>query len=167
MKKYHLLFVLLFLLCACTKNEIEKVQNHENFAYPIHSDIKAVSGKIYAMGVKTGHSGSKCNGCFTAGGLQRHADCMGMGSECGKKASLSLVANKVNDTYNATTLDRYELTSEDFFFMPDRSLFVELIGGKEELWLNIPEQVVLLDSITKQFTFTGLFYSNYPAYKNQ
>ncbi len=65
----------------------------------------------------------------------------------------------------ATTTDTFDLTSEDFFLMPDRSLdYVDEKGS--HIFLNIPEQVVYRDTATLQFTFTGLFFTNTPAYSN-
>ena len=68
-------------------------------------------------------------------------------------------------TINAVTTDTFDLTSEDFFLMPDRSLdYVD--EKKNHYYLNIPSQMVYRDSTTLQFTFTGLFFSNSPAYEN-
>ncbi|MBR6062846.1 MAG: hypothetical protein IKP54_01605 [Bacteroidales bacterium] len=68
--------------------------------------------------------------------------------------------------YTATTLDSTALTNEDFFNMPSRSLFVEYDEKHNEVWLNIPAQFVYRDSLSRQFTFTGLFYSNSAYYAN-
>ena len=65
----------------------------------------------------------------------------------------------------ATTLDTFDLTSEDFFVMPDRSLnYTD--ENNNRMYLNIPEQLMLRDTVTQQFTFTGLFFSNTAAYAN-
>jgi hypothetical protein len=65
----------------------------------------------------------------------------------------------------ATTTDTFDLTSEDFFLMPDRSLNYTDEKGRR-IFLNIPEQLVYRDTATLQFTFTGLFFSDGPAYTN-
>ncbi len=65
----------------------------------------------------------------------------------------------------ATTLDTFDLTSEDFFMMPNRSLnYTD--ENNNRMYLNIPEQLMLRDTVTQQFTFTGLFFSNTAAYTN-
>ena len=65
----------------------------------------------------------------------------------------------------ATTLDTFDLTSEDFFMMPNRSLnYTD--ENNNRMYLNIPEQLMLRDTATQQFTFTGLFFSNTAAYTN-
>ncbi len=65
----------------------------------------------------------------------------------------------------ATTTDTFGLTTEDFFVMPDRSLnYTD--ENNNRIFLNIPAQQVYRDSVTQQFTFTGLFFSNTAAYTN-
>jgi hypothetical protein len=71
----------------------------------------------------------------------------------------------VDTDITATTTDTFDLTSEDFFLMPNRSLnYTD--ENNNRIFLNIPEQLVWRDSTTLQFTFTGLFFTNTPAYSN-
>ena len=60
----------------------------------------------------------------------------------------------------------WNLTTEDYFNMPDRSLTVLDAPSEDRRYLNIPAQMVYRDSVTKQFTFMGLFFSNTAAYTN-
>jgi hypothetical protein len=48
--------------------------------------------------------------------------------------------------------------------MPARSLSTG--EGGSTAYLNIPAQLVERDTTTLQFTFTGLFYTDKPAYNN-
>jgi hypothetical protein len=49
--------------------------------------------------------------------------------------------------------------------MPDRSLeYTD--EDNNRVYLNIPAQMVYRDTATKQFTFTGLFFSETPEYTN-
>ena len=92
-----------------------------------------------------------------------HIDCMGNGNYCALTAAVQL--QQAGATINATTTDTFDLTSENFFLMPDRSL--EYIDEKDNhYYLNIPAQMVYRDSTTLQFTFTGLYFSEGPAYEN-
>ncbi len=50
--------------------------------------------------------------------------------------------------------------------MPDRSLYFYTDEKDNLVFLNIPEQMVYRDSTTLQFTLTGLFLTNTPAYSN-
>jgi hypothetical protein len=49
--------------------------------------------------------------------------------------------------------------------MPDRSLnYTD--ENNNRVFLNVPAQLVFRDSVTRQFTFTGLFITSTPAYSN-
>ncbi len=88
---------------------------------------------------------------------------MGQGHYCATTAAVQL--QQAGYTINAVTTDTFDLTSEDFFLMPDRSL--DYVDDKNNhYYLNIPAQMVYRDSTTLQFTFTGLFFSEGPAYEN-
>jgi len=88
---------------------------------------------------------------------------MGEGNIC--RQATSVVLNQIGTAVTATTTDTFGLTSLDFFLMPDRSLeYVDEKGN--HIFLNIPSQLVFRDSTTRQFTFTGLFYSSAAAYSN-
>ena len=88
---------------------------------------------------------------------------MGDGTYCSIVAAVNL--QQTGMTFTATTTDTFDLTSEDFFLMPDRSLnYTDEKGNR--IFLNIPAQLVYRDSTTRQFTFTGLFYSERAAYNN-
>jgi hypothetical protein len=81
---------------------------------------------------------------------------------CSTSAAVTL--QQIGTAITATTTDTFGLTSEDYFYMPARSLSTPTIGP--EHYLNIPAQVVYRDSAKQQFTFTGLFYTDKPAYNN-
>ena len=88
---------------------------------------------------------------------------MGPGSYCSK--SVAVVLNEVGSDITATTTDTLDLTSEDFFLMPDRSLdYTD--ENNNRVYLNIPGQMMYRDAVTRQFTFTGLFITSTPAYSN-
>lgn len=122
----------------------------------------AKSSNNYNLFVRTGHDGSKCPGCVMRNGNMIHVPCQGYGSECGSffSARIDTVAGVVR----AMTTDTFGLTSEDFFNMPARSLSTG--EGGNNAYLNIPAQLVERDTATLQFTFTGLFYTDKPAYNN-
>lgn len=72
---------------------------------------------------------------------------------------------QIGTAVTATTADTFDLTSEDFFLVPDRSLnYTDEKNNR--IFLNIPEQMVYRDTATLQFTFTGLFFSETAAYSN-
>ena len=88
---------------------------------------------------------------------------MGEGNYCASSAAVQL--QQAGATINATTTDTFDLTSENFFLMPNRSL--DYVDEKNNhYYLNIPAQMVYRDTATLQFTFTGLYFSEGPAYEN-
>ena len=73
--------------------------------------------------------------------------------------------NQSGADVTAVTVDTFDLTSENFFAMPDRSLeYID--ANNEKIYLNIPAQTVYRDTATLQFTFTGLYFSSTAAYSN-
>lgn len=171
MKKMNfLLAFLLSLFFSCEKNEQSSLVNcNGNSAIQIMSDTKsAFTAGVYSLSIHYGHLANDCTGCTLLGGVPTHIDCMGQGNVCETKASMAISLMTASDYYQAVTLNEYDLTTEDFFLMPDRSLLTELLnGGKVEVWLNIPEQLAVRDSVTGMFTFIDLFFTSYPVYKNQ
>ena len=161
--KRNLSFAILIiatLFSSCQKS-------HEMFAEDSCHKITVSTdktGSAYTITTRCGHSGDKCPGCVTIAGKSYHVPCQGQGNVCLVNIGVSLNP-QLDGTYTATTLDASELTSEDFFLMPDRSLnYTDEKGNR--IFLNIPAQLVYRDSTTRQFTFTGLFYSNRAAYSN-
>ena len=92
-----------------------------------------------------------------------HVNCIGTGDDCLRTAAVQL--QQVGTEISATTTDTFDLTSDDFFLMPDRSLSYT-DEKNNRIFLNIPEQMVYRDTTTLQFTFTGLFFSETAAYSN-
>ena len=151
------------LFGACEKEGTKTVpqeQNH-NRVVVLPEDGKTGSSTILVMDI--GHQAKDCKGCITDGGQVFHIDCMGFGNYCRVSAAVSL--NQFGTNITATTTDTFDLTSENFFLMPDRSLYFE-DDNKDPFYLNIPEQLVYRDSTTLQFTFTGLYITSSPAYSN-
>lgn len=145
-------------------NTVFERNNHENFAIPFDVHAKSLSGG-YIWNVRTSHNAEGCNGCVTSGGHTYHIDCMGVGNACTE--STSVVLSPVTAAqYQAFTLNKYELTPDDLFLMPARSLYI-VHEGEEDIWLNIPEQLAYRDSVTGQFIFDELFFADHPAYDNQ
>lgn len=165
MKSYSLFFLsaAILLLFSCQKAKTVS-PNHDFTATPLENDSKGNS--VYLLSTSIGHLASDCpNGCVYSGGKLFHVDCMGYGHVCYVSSSVTMTPVSGN-TFYATTLDSASLTNEDFFNMPSRSLFVEYDEKNNEVWLNIPAQLVFRDSVSRQFTFNGLHFSSTPIYGN-
>ena len=152
------------LLVACEKEDSQKAATHEqshNRVIVIPYDGKTEGATILQM--RIGHDGKNCNGCVMYYGHLVHVNCMGDGNYCETATAVQL--QQAGATINATTTDTFDLTTENFFLMPNRSL--DYVDEKNNhYYLNIPGQMVYRDSTTLQFTFTGLFFSEAAAYEN-
>lgn len=171
MKKCFFLLMVTVFLFACNKPKTQDdyitpvKSEYENVIVPLQGNTKSLDG-AHGIKFKVGHPATNCPGCVTIGGILQHVDCMGSGNDCVLSANVNVSSSSTKSTvYHAITIDEYDLTTEDFFQMPARSLFVD-DGSENEMWLNIPEQLAVRDSVTGQFMFEGLFYSDYPAYEN-
>ncbi len=162
MKKNLILVLLITCFFSCQKTDEILNANHDCSAVLLDQNTKR---GLYSLTLISGHPAEGCTGCVTVFGKSFHVDCMGYGNECAHSIIVSLFQSSGND-YTATTLDSTALTNEDFFNMPSRSLFVEYDDKNNEVWLNIPAQLVFRDSTTQQFTFTNLYYSNSQIYEN-
>lgn len=160
----------LTLLAALLLGACEKVENQTATQEQTLNRVVALSGNaktgnsthLFAMSM--GHSSKDCKGCVMMDGHRIHINCMGAGGECAYTFAVQL--QQIGTAVTATTTDTFDLTSEDFFLMPDRSLYYGKDEKGNDIYLNIPEQQVNRDSLTLQFTFTGLFFSETAAYSN-
>lgn len=153
----------IFLLGSCKKEKQNDESYHPspNRVITLPSDGKLLSNTLFVMSI--GHKAEGCNGCIWDNGRYVHINCMGAGHYCSK--SVAVILNEIGSNITATTTDTLDLTSEDFFLMPDRSLnYTD--ENNNRVYLNIPGQMMYRDAVTRQFTFTGLFISNTPEYSN-
>ncbi|MCR4856959.1 MAG: hypothetical protein K5890_02000 [Bacteroidales bacterium] len=164
MKKLLTLTLLAAILfVACEKEDISKTCYEPSRNRVITLPASEKTGSVSLLQVQIGHDGKTCNGCVLDRGDLIHMDCMGDGNYCATSAAVQFQIN--GPVFSATTTDTFDLTSEDFFLMPDRSL--DYTDDKNNhYYLNIPGQMVYRDSTTLQFTFTGLFFSEAAAYEN-
>ena len=154
----------IFLLGSCKKEKQNDESYHPspNRVIILPSDGKSLSNTLFVMSI--GHKAEECNGCIWDGGRLVHLNCMGPGSYCSVSAVVQL--EQIGTAITATTTDTFDLTSEDYFLMPARSLYYYTEDNNNHVYLNIPEQMVYRDTATLQFTFTGLFLTNVPEYSN-
>ena len=166
MKRVFLYLIFATTLWLC--RSCEKTPGSQNGGYDLANRVIPMStdskDATYLLTTKVGHLSTVCGGsCITVNGKNYHVDCMGYGHVCLQYTTVSL--NQSGTDITATTTDTFGLTSGDFFLMPDRSLnYTD--ENNNRIFLNIPEQLLFRDSTTQQFTFTGLFFSDGPAYDN-
>lgn len=165
MKKILTLTVLVAIFFgACMKENHQAVTPEQSLNYMVAlPDDEKTGNTTFLLITGIGHNSKDCKGCVTMNGHTFHVNCMGHGNECVTSATVQL--QHLGSTMNAITIDTFNLTTEDFFLMPDRSLLTEDEKG-QPVYLNIPAQLVYRDSTTLQFTFTGLYYSENAVYRN-
>lgn len=163
MKLTYLFILTLFLgipFIRCKKTGIAP-NKPENALIHFCNNKKTTSN--FLMFIQTGHDESKCPGCVLQNGKSVHVNCMGYGNNCSVAFAVQLY--QLGSTVTAITTDSFDLTSDDHFLIPDRSLsFTDEKGN--DIFLNIPEQKIYRDSSTLQFTLSGLFFSDKAAYEN-
>lgn len=164
-KAFALSLLAAILLGACEKEGHKTVVSEPsaNSIVQLPNDGKKESS-TFLLSMEVGHSGSNCNGCVMYSGQAVHFDCMGYGNLCTVSSTVHL--QQVSNAISITTTDTFNLTSGNFFLMPNRSLDYMDDSGLHS-YLNIPTQLVYRDTTTLQFTFTGLYFSSKPAYSNQ
>lgn len=158
-----LLTAILFSFMACEKRETLKIDT-EHWAQEIPNDKK--TGTLYSIGTLCGHTISECGGNCMPPLFGGHVDCQGSGTHCTMSATM-LVVPATSTLYTATTQDSTDLTNEEFFNMPARSLYTGMDESGLPCWLNIPAQLSIRDSVTRLFTFSGVYFSDQQVYKNQ
>ena len=163
MKRVLILISFSVLCFACSKNENgETTESLLSNTAKLISDTKG--GDVYELGFTVGHSGEGCPGCVAGGGTHTHVNCQGPGNACRLGSAMSVSSNSKDGIYLGVIEDPDALTDGDFFFMPDRSLYI--IGSSGE-FLNIPEQIVFRDEKTGEFVFYDIFFSDYQAFENR
>ena len=151
------------LFAACQKSNV----NNPPTLSPHRVIVESRNGEktiSYLLVTQIGHDAKTCNGCVLFEGKMIHKDCMRHGNYC--RYGVSVVIDTLGGCITATTVDTFDLTSENFFAMPARSLYYYTEDNNNHVYLNIPEQMVYRDTATLQFTFTGLFLTNVPEYSN-
>ncbi|MBP5496668.1 MAG: hypothetical protein J6X98_05815 [Bacteroidales bacterium] len=165
MKKNYLkigIVISALLMLATTQSCREESLQKQRIGYLIPKKTNEKTGNQYVLFCLLGHDGSRCPGCLLINGKWTHVDCQGVGSACNKVTNVALSYNVDNDLI-ATTLDTIGLTELDYINMPAESFALEIDPGVYS-YLNIPAQLVYRDNTTKQFTFTGLSFSDRPLY---
>ena len=170
MKKHITLafMVAALLVAACNKVSYTDGVAPKPDNYATVGNSSKENGKPIEITYTVGHDASECNNaCLTFNGVPYHEDCQGQGNACVVTIRIWPIGGQPKgETFSALVDTVWSLTTEDFFNMPDRSLLVLDAPSENETYLNIPKQLVFRDNETQQFTFTGLFFSNTPAYNN-
>jgi len=162
MKRIQIIILVLVLCFACSKPENKEIEKKST---PNSAQmISGAKGPSYSISVTLGHSASECSGCVMSGGTCTHVDCQGAGSACAAKTIMQISDTEEVNLYFGTISDPNELTAEDFFLMPNRSLYI--MGSNGE-FINIPEQMLYRDEETGNFMIYDIFFSDFQMFENK
>jgi len=117
--------------------------------------------KIYV-----GHTAEQCGGrCVKLFGKPMHIDCRGIGHICERLITVELQTNENNELMLILS-DEDIFAEYDIFPFPDRSLCITNPQNNDDLWLNIPEQILLKDSTFLKVIIENIWFSEEPELEN-
>jgi|GEM_PF-2194560 len=161
---FMVILVFTFIFFSCSKSEIvsssDPLSNNENDDLKRNEatwiSLDHSKGLQIKIKISVGHTVGDCgNKCVKVFGEYGHIDCRGFGNVCNHTITAQLVNG-------GTTLI---LTDPDVFgaFLdfdfPDRSLFITNPQNSDELWLNIPEQLLIKDDEEDVFIIHNIWFS--------
>jgi len=183
MKKFNLFFFLLlfatvFITFSCKKSDAiitsgidsdnESNENiHKNEATWITSGEEGSKWWIFKFKISIGHTAADCgNKCVMAFGEFGHIDCRGFGEVCNHTTTAKLIQSTGGALM--LVLEDPDIFGDELdFLFPDRALYITNPQNNTDLWLNIPEQVLLRDSNGVPFEILDIWFSEEPELENK
>jgi len=164
--------VLSFIIFACDKNETvlssenESTNLKQNEATWINCNDNS-KGFLISLKFFVGHTAEQCGGrCMKIFGQPVHIDCRGIGNICNHVVMVELTKDP-NSGELSLALQNDEMFGEYIIFpFPDRCFYITNPQNNLELWLNIPEQVLLNDSSVTEIVIHDAWFSEEPELEN-
>jgi len=167
---FLVMLMLTFIIFSCNKSEIISSTNplpndglddsKRNEATWISNDIDGSKGWLIKLKIFIGHTEDQCGGkCIKFFGQCGHMDCRGIGNTCSNVVKVMLYVGEggIESMLILTEPDAFGNDLE--FQFPDRSLFITNPQNSEELWLNIPEQILVRTSSEEPFVLYDIWFS--------
>jgi hypothetical protein len=177
-KNFHFLVLIavLFIAFSCKKNEViisslfslsenddEIIQNEVTWLPS--NDNRGWFGWLI-LKFTIWHTAADCgNKCVKIFGEQGHIDCRGFGNVCNHTAIAYLIQN--GDVLKLVFENPDALGEDLDFLLPDRTLRVTNPINSTNLWLNIPEQLLLRDNNGIPFEILDIWFSEEPELENK
>jgi len=179
MKKLNFSFYLLvfaFIALSCKKSDvvpssdwntnIENDDSKRNEATWIYDDNS--KGFMIYFRFWIGHTAEQCGGkCIKLFGEYYHYDCRGFGNVCNHNVIAKLAEGLNGDDLKLILEDYKSLGDFEIFPFPDRSFAITNPQNSSELWLNIPEQMLVIDSLLNQVIFENVWFSEEQELENK
>jgi len=169
------IFLFAFIVVSCNKNEISSTSDlNTNIENQKKNEATWISSKDGSKGywarlkIWLGHTAEQCgNACVKIFGEPMHLDCRGWGNVCNHIVDVELVEEEFENSWMLIISDEDFLGEFEVFQFPDRSLYITNPQNNTELWLNIPEQMVIKDSCILQFIIHNIWFSEEPELENE
>jgi len=181
MKKFHFIILLVVLplslmFFSCNKSEPISSQNtpsnteidDQNQNEATWTSSGQEKGATFSLKLTIGHTVQQCGGkCIKIFGDYGHIDCRGFGNICNFKVNANYLFFP-NDNGGTLTLDEVNELGDDLVFpFPNRSLKITNPQNNNDLWLNIPEQVLTRTNVAESFILLGVWFSENPELVNE
>jgi len=170
-KNFSFFLFFSFIVFSCNKKEIISPFDLNND--PKLNEASWIFGGEYSKGswlnlkFFIGHTAEQCgNKCLMIFGQNYHADCRGFGNICNYNFSAEIFEYLYNE-FILVLWDIDELEELEIFSLPDRSLYITNPQNNSDLWLNIPEQILVKDSTLMQFVIQNIWFSDEPELENE
>jgi len=175
--RFFVLIVIVFFTFSCNKNEVATASNlnpnnqsegnlkQNEATWITTSECKGILGWL-KIKFSVGHTVDDCGGkCVMVFGQFGHIDCRGFGYVCNHTAKAKIVEN--GGVIKLVLEDPEDLGEELEFLFPDRALLITNPQNNTDLWLNIPEQLLMRNNINVPFEILDIWFSEEPELENK
>jgi len=179
MKKIQFLYfavisMLFFIAFSCNKSDLVFVPLETN-----NNDTKRneatwetsqdnAKGWLAKLKIYIGHTADQCGGkCMKIFGEYLHLDCRGYGNVCNMNSKSILSIGENEEELILTIIDEDIFFGESLeFSFPDRSLYITNPQNSTDLWLNIPEQLLVRENADEDFIIHNVWFSENQELEN-
>jgi hypothetical protein len=170
------MYAIVFFVISCNKSEVitSNSKNEGNDEFNLNEATWVSSSEndskfwYLKMLISVGHTAAQCgNKCVKILGELGHIDCRGYGNACTKIVDAYCSLYQEGGGFMLTLVDTTVFGKTLDFDFPDRTLFITNPLNNTDLWLNIPEQLLVRDSIGVFFVIHDIWFSEEPELENK
>ena len=124
--------------------------------------------KYLEISVSIGHTAADCgNKCVKILGEQGHADCRGFGNACTRVFNARFLPGQLGEVNKLVLIDTELFGNFLEFHLPDRTFFISNPLNNSDIWLNIPDQLLVRENTNEPFVVHGIWFSEEPELENE
>ena len=174
---FMMMITIILIAFSCNKHEVvtsidllsdteSNDDSKQNLATWVSSSENNSKFWFLKIIIRIGHTASDCgNKCVKIFGEQGHVDCRGVGNVCNRIVDAQMIQNEGGIVL--VLLDNDAFGEDLDFLIPDRCLYITNPLNNTDLWLNIPEQVLLRDNNGVPFEILNVWFSENPELENK